>query len=96
MGNPSIFNPFIYNDTEYMASSNLSWVKGSHSLRFGYRMERVQVNHWEDDWSFGPRGEFFFSGAITSLNGGLPPNAYNAWADWLLGQPNRMGKDTLL
>src|SRR5262249_27513451 len=71
------------------------WVKGSHSLRFGYHMERVQVNHWEDDWAFGPRGEFFFSGATTSLNGGLPPNAYNAWADWLLGQPNRMGKDTL-
>jgi hypothetical protein len=93
MGNPSIYNPFLFRDNEYLFSANVSWVKSSHSFRFGGSLTRPQINHFQPQVAWGPRGGFQFTGGLTALNGGAAPNAYNSWADFLLGLPNSMGKD---
>jgi hypothetical protein len=41
----------------------------------------------------GVRGGFTFTGGLTALNGGAAPTLYNAWADFLLGQPTAIAKD---
>jgi len=93
-GNSNASNPFLFRDNEYNAALNLSWTKGSHSLRFGGEFQRFAINHFQPQTSFGPRGGFTFSGGITSLNGGPASNIYNAWADFLLGLPQQLGTST--
>ncbi len=93
-GNSNVSNPFLFRDNEYNASVNLSWVKGSHSFRFGGEFQYFAINHFQPQTSFGPRGGFTFSGGITSLNGGPASNLYNAWADFLLGSPQQLGTST--
>ena len=95
MGNPSTYNPFYYRDTEYLLSTNLSWVKGPHSFRFGFSLTRPDQNHVQPDTDWGARGGFYFGGTLTSLNSptAASPNAYNSWGDFLLGLPYQMGKD---
>src|SRR5207244_11579229 len=68
-------------------------VKSSHSFRFGFSLTRPQINHFQPQVAWGPRGGFEFDGTLTALNGGPAPNAYNSWADFLLGLPDYMGKD---
>ncbi|MGH9327756.1 MAG: TonB-dependent receptor domain-containing protein [Terriglobia bacterium] len=87
------YNPFVYHDNEYTSSANLSWIKGSHSLRFGFFFGRFELNHFQPQLDYGPRGGFTFTGGLTALNGGPAPNEYNGWADFLLGLPQAMGKD---
>jgi hypothetical protein len=56
-------------------------------------MIRFQLNQWQPEaGSFGPRGYFTFDGAITGLNGGKSPNQYNAYAAFLLGLDQSVGK----
>jgi outer membrane receptor protein involved in Fe transport len=43
--------------------------------------------------STGLRGGFAFTGGLTGLSGGAAPNAYNSWADFLLGLPTTMTHD---
>lgn len=93
LGNASISSPFVFRDNEYLFAANLSWVKGSHSLRFGAAINRFQLNHFQAFQQYGVRGGFTFTGGLTALNGGPAPNAYNAWADFMLGLPQAMGKD---
>lgn len=93
-GNSNVSNPFLFRDNEYNASLNLSWIKGSHSLRFGAEYQHFAINHFQPQTSFGPRGGFTFTGGITSLNGGPASNNYNAWADFLLGLPQTLGTST--
>ena len=93
-GNSNASNPFLFRDNEYNASLNLSWIKGSHSVRFGAEYQRFAINHFQPQTSFGPRGGFTFTGGITSLNGGPASNNYNAWADFLLGLPQTLGTST--
>jgi hypothetical protein len=93
-GNSNVSNPFLFRDNEYVGAVNLSWIKGSHSIRFGGEYQHFAINHFQPQTSFGPRGGFTFTGGITSLNGGAATNLYNAWADFLLGSPQSMGIST--
>jgi hypothetical protein len=93
LGNPNVSNPFQFRDNNYLFAGNLSWVKGSHSFRFGGEFDRYQINHFQAQLKYGVRGGFNFTGGLTALNGGPAPNAYNGWADFLLGLPQAMGKD---
>jgi hypothetical protein len=93
-GNSNVSNPFLFRDNEYNAALNLSWIKGSHSFRFGAEFQHYGINHFQPQTSFGPRGGFTFSGGITSLNGGPASNLYNGWADFLLGLPQQLGIST--
>ncbi|SPF47831.1 Cna B domain protein [Candidatus Sulfopaludibacter sp. SbA4] len=93
-GNSNVSNPFLFRDNEYNAALNLSWVKTSHSIRFGAEFQHFAINHFQPQTSFGPRGGFTFTGGITSLNGGPASNLYNAWGDFLLGLPQQLGTST--
>jgi hypothetical protein len=93
LGNPNVSNPFLFRDNEYLAVANLSWMKGEHSLRFGAEYNRYQINHFQAQLRYGVRGGFSFTGGLSALSGGTAPNLYNAWADFLLGMPQAMGKD---
>ena len=71
----------------------MSWVKGSHSTRFGVDFVDYQINHFQPQLKWGARGGFGFTGGLTTLNGGSGSNQYNDWADFMLGLPTSMGKD---
>jgi hypothetical protein len=72
-----------YKQPSYEYSANASKIKGSHTIRFGTDMFKLDLNHIE----ISPTA-FTFSGGVTSLNGGPGSNQYNALADFLLGLPN--------
>jgi hypothetical protein len=93
VGNPNVSNPFLFRDNQYVAVGNLSWVRGAHSLRFGGEYTYYTINHFQPQAAFGPRGGFNFTGGLTALQGGTAPNAFNGFADWLLGLAQGMGKD---
>jgi carboxypeptidase family protein/TonB-dependent receptor-like protein len=93
IGNPNVSNPFLFRDNQYVAAANLSWLHGSHNLRFGGEYSYYTINHFQPETANGPRGAFNFSGGLTALRGGAAPTLYNSWADFLLGLPQGMGKD---
>ena len=93
IGNPNVSNPFSFSDNQYVAVGNMSWLKGSHWLRFGGEYTYYTINHFQPQAAYGPRGGFNFTGGLTALNGGAAPTLYNGLADFLLGLPQSMGKD---
>jgi hypothetical protein len=91
-GNTDTWSPtFRYDDT-FTNNLNASWSRGSHEVRFGSDIIKLQLNHWQPQIGGGPRGAFNFAGAITALNGGAAPNQYNGYAAYLLGLPSQMSK----
>jgi hypothetical protein len=91
-GNTDTWSPtFRYDDT-FTNNLNASWSHGSHEVRFGSDIIKLQLNHWQPQIGGGPRGAFNFAGAVTALNGGPAPNQYNAYAAYLLGLPSQMSK----
>ncbi len=75
-------------------STNMSWLKGSHDVRFGFNSVRFNLNHWQPEIGGGPRGTFDFAGGVTALNGtgAATPNLYNQFAAFLLGTPSSISK----
>jgi hypothetical protein len=63
--------------------SNTSWVRGSHTVRFGAYFYRLHFNPRD---SPNARGSFSFTPRFTSSAAGLPDG--NAFADFLLGHPS--------
>src|SRR5438094_4817643 len=97
LGNANTGNPFVFRDNQYVVNTNLSWIKGRHDLRFGLEYYRSGINHFQPQGgTFGtPRGTFGFDGSVTALNGApkyAAANAYNSFAQFLLGLPQRDGK----
>lgn len=94
MGNSDTGNPFLFRDNQYVANTNLSWMKGPHSLRFGMEHTRAGMNHFQPQGgSFQtPRGSFRFQGSVTALKGGKAANQANTLAQFLLGFPDEVGK----
>lgn len=93
LGNPNASNPFLFRDNLFVETVNLSWVKGSHNIRFGGEFFHYEIADFQANTLYGVRGGFTFSGGLTALNGGTAPNMYNSWADFLLGLPSAMGQD---
>ena len=92
-GNPNVSNPFVFRDNQYTVQGNMSWVRSRHSFRFGFDFVKYGINHFQPQLKYGARGGFSFPGGITSRNGGAASNSFNAWADFMLGAPQAMGKD---
>ncbi|MGA2269925.1 MAG: TonB-dependent receptor [Bryobacteraceae bacterium] len=93
LGNPNASNPFLFRDNLYVETVNLSWTKGSHSIRFGGEFFHYMIADFQANTLYGVRGGFTFSGGASALSGGTAPNMYNSWADFLLGLPSAMGQD---
>jgi hypothetical protein len=96
MGNSNTGSPFLFRDNQYVATANLSWIKGAHNFRFGGDYQNQQLNHFQPQGGafLTTRGSFGFNGNMTRLQDGPVPTdtRYNSWADFLLGLPNQAGK----
>ena len=73
----------VYNDPVFEYAANATWIKGRHTIRFGFDISQQHMNHIE----ISPT-QFTFTGGLTSLNGGPSANQFNSFADFLLGLPN--------
>jgi len=62
---------------------NFTWVKGQHSMKFGYEYEHIWMAVNDNNPLY---GSFGFSSDYT--NTGNSPVADNYWADFLFGLPN--------
>lgn len=93
-GNASSGSPFLFRDNSYVGNLNYGWIKGTHSLRFGWDYTHSDINHFQPQNGSFPtaRGSFNFTGYMTALSGGASPNQYNAFADFLLGLPGQVAK----
>jgi hypothetical protein len=99
LGNPGTGSPFQFRDNQYLTAINVSKIKGSHNLRFGFEYDKYALNHFQPQGGTfqTPRGSFQFDGTLTSLKGGAAVNSgspSNSWAQFLLGYPSRTGKAT--
>jgi hypothetical protein len=98
IGNDNTGNPFLFRDNQYVAAANLSWLKGTHSFRFGGDFLNPQLNHFQPQGGAFQtvRGSFGFSGTATRLQGNAASIAesqlFHSWADFLLGLPAQAGK----
>jgi len=92
LGNPDGWSPLFRNDQTYTTSHNATWIHGAHEARFGFDLVHVHLNQWQPEIGAGPRGAFGFSGGATALKGGVSPNRFNAYAQFLLGLPDSLGK----
>src|SRR5437763_6789693 len=92
MGNPEGWNPAYRNDWSFTSSHNVRWSHGKHQVSAGTDIIHHHLNHWQPELGSGPRGELDFNGGTTALNGGPAANQFNAWAQFLLGMQDGMGK----
>jgi hypothetical protein len=91
-GNPDAYTPELKNDLTFTYVANLSWAVRSHTLRFGVQMLNNRLNEYQPQRGFGPRGGFTFTGGVTALKGGASSSSANAFAQFLLGLPDSLGK----
>jgi len=104
LGNPEGWNPAFRNDWSFTSNHNVRWSHDKHQVSAGTDIIHHHLNHWQPELGSGPRGEFDFGGGVTALNcpagtigcpttGGAPaPNQFNAWAQFLLGLADGMGR----
>jgi len=80
--------PYVITDNSLQAVDNLSWIKGKHTLRFGFEYTRQNFDQVGNQFS---RGNFVFQPNATenfSLNsstGKLTGSGGDAFAEFLLG-----------
>jgi outer membrane receptor protein involved in Fe transport len=84
--------PAIRTEESYTLSTNLSWLKGAHSFRFGFDGVNHRLTHYQPELGAGPRGQLSFSGNTTSLAPNGSPDTNNAYASFLLGNIDNMQK----
>ncbi len=92
LGDANASNPAFRTDAVYTYTTNFSWTRGSHDMRFGFESVRFHQNDWQPNITGGPRGQFNFGGGVTALSGGSAPNQFNSYAAFLLGLPQAMSK----
>jgi outer membrane receptor protein involved in Fe transport len=92
LGNPDTWTPELRDDYTYTYAANLTWSRGRHTFRFGAQMLNNRMDEYQPQRGFGPRGGFTFAGGVTALNGGSSSNSANAFAQFLLGLPDSLGK----
>jgi len=96
LGTTDTFMPYYRSDDQYQAVMNLNWLKGHHNIRLGTDIYYQALNHTQPEISggdsFGARGGFRFQSGPTLIQGGPTGNQYNAFAAFLLGVPNRIGR----
>jgi hypothetical protein len=102
IGNPNTANPFLFRDSQYVGSANLTWIKGHHSLRGGILYTHSMLNHFQPEGTNSPRGTFNFTGAgaeqvtctATACTAPDPPTTlqFASYAEFLLGLPESLGK----
>jgi hypothetical protein len=91
LGNTGSANPYFWRDNQFQYNFNTTWIKGSHSVRFGLDVTRQHMNHTTSELDASPRGQFDFGGGPTAVRNGASPNQFNSFATFLLGLPTSIG-----
>ena len=89
------YMPWIRHDPGYNYVLNFNWTKGSHNLRWGVEYSRRDLNHAQPEIEGqigGASGGFAFTQGVTQIFGGPVGNRDNAFAAFLLGLPQQMGR----
>jgi hypothetical protein len=95
LGITELYMPYTRNDDQYQTVVNVNWMKGKHNVRAGTDIYFQALNHLQPETTgdnYGARGGFRFQGGPTQVSGGPSGNLYNAWASFLLGLPNQLGR----
>jgi len=85
------WTPLFRNDRSYNVSVNSTYIKGSHEMRFGVDVVKMELNHWQPELG-NPRGSLVFSGGSTALGPTGSPNQFNSYAQFLLGLTTSVNK----
>jgi hypothetical protein len=72
--NPNAFSPIKFRDNKHEIIDNVTWIKGTHSMKFGAHFRRYDTATTNAARS---RGDFTFNGTYSG----------NSWSDFLLGIP---------
>lgn len=91
-GSTENYMPYFRNDPQFQYVANASWLKGSHSVRFGMDIYHLQLNHTQPEFpgaAGGAAGRFNFGQGPTQLrlpNGNVAAgNLYNSMGTYLMG-----------
>jgi hypothetical protein len=79
--------PYVTSNLDKSLNDNFTWVKGKHSMDFGFQFDSMTFNELGNQQS---RGNFVFQRNATaevSTPGTLVANTGSGFADFLLGQP---------
>ena len=79
----------ISNTFQYVGS--LTWIRGSHSLKFGGGLVRRQESDFQQVF---PAGQYTFNASLTN-NPITDPSAGNSMASFLLGYPSQLSRFNL-
>jgi hypothetical protein len=84
--------PIYYYDRQFQYALNTTWVKGAHTIRFGYEWGQQDANHFEVTTA---PGHLTFSNSLTTVNakGAAGGNQYNSYAAFLLGDASTAEAD---
>lgn len=103
LGTQHNFMPYFRNDPQFYWSGNASWIKGSHSIRFGGAFMIQHLNEQQPEWNAGgtswpAAGGFGFGSGTTQCgncsNGKTSfSNNFNDMASFLLGLDNGWGRN---
>lgn len=110
IGSTELFMPYTRKDDTITYVANFTWTEGSHEVRWGLDFINMKMNHIQPEFAGGfggARGRFQFSTGVTQLclhpdgRGGcrrLSPSTdqVNGMASFLLGLPQRVGKNLLV
>jgi outer membrane receptor protein involved in Fe transport len=91
-GHADNWNPEIKHDFTFTYVGNMTWSHSRHTVRFGLQALNNRLNQYQPQRSFGPVGGFTFTGGVTALKGGASSNYANAFAQFLLGLPDSLGR----
>ena len=93
LGNADNWSPVFRADNSWTYTTNFSYLRGSHEIRFGGDIAKQSMNQWQPNvGGRSPRGGFSFTGGVAALRGGAAPNQFNAMGAFLLGLPQSFGK----
>ena len=68
LGNNSSWQPMYRNDWQLTLDENATWIKGKHSVVFGFDAAHNHMNHWQPEIVCCPRGYVVTSQHNTFLN----------------------------
>ncbi len=71
LGTQHNFMPYFRNDPQFNYATDISWIKGTHTVRFGFNIIAQHLNQQQPEWngggsSYGPQGGFLFQTGPTS------------------------------
>ena len=84
--------PFIDDNWQYQWTTNATWTRGRHVIKFGGDIVRQALNRFETG---SPSGTFNFVGGTTTLRGGPSANAFNNYAAFALGLPSTVSRSII-